>query len=128
MHIIIVMSLIKMARKKFSNTHIICHGIPERSFKIKGHQFPVCARCTGIYLGSFSYIGLVLIFNWGFNLTIFILGLLMIIPTFVDGFTQYLNLRESNNTLRFISGVIGGVGLAIVITSLRFIPGLLGIS
>lgn len=29
----------------------VCHQIPERSFFIAGHQFAVCARCTGIYSG-----------------------------------------------------------------------------
>jgi uncharacterized membrane protein len=29
----------------------VCHQIPERSFFIAGHQFAVCARCTGIYTG-----------------------------------------------------------------------------
>lgn len=28
-----------------------CHQDPERSFFIAGHQFAVCARCTGIYSG-----------------------------------------------------------------------------
>src|SRR2546427_5361767 len=28
-----------------------CHQIPERSFFIAGHQFAVCARCTGLYAG-----------------------------------------------------------------------------
>jgi len=29
----------------------ICHQIPERSFYVLGVQFPICARCTGIYSG-----------------------------------------------------------------------------
>ena len=29
----------------------LCHQIPERSFFIAGHQFAVCARCTGLYAG-----------------------------------------------------------------------------
>ena len=29
----------------------VCHQIPERSFFIAGHQFAVCARCTGLYAG-----------------------------------------------------------------------------
>lgn len=29
----------------------LCHQIPERSFFIAGHQFAVCARCTGLYMG-----------------------------------------------------------------------------
>ena len=35
------------------------------------------------------------------------------IPAAVDGFTQFLGLRKSNNNLRFLSGLIGGVGLII---------------
>jgi len=32
--------------------HFICHQRPERSFFIGGQQLPVCARCTGLYLGA----------------------------------------------------------------------------
>jgi uncharacterized membrane protein len=28
---------------------VICHQIPERSFFWGAYQFPVCARCTGLY-------------------------------------------------------------------------------
>ena len=34
--------------RTFSN---VCHQLPERSFFIAGHQFAVCARCTGLYIG-----------------------------------------------------------------------------
>lgn len=30
----------------------ICHQIPERSFHAAGVAFPVCARCTGLYLAA----------------------------------------------------------------------------
>jgi len=29
----------------------LCHQIPDRSFFIAGHQYAVCARCTGLYAG-----------------------------------------------------------------------------
>jgi uncharacterized membrane protein len=30
----------------------LCHQIPERSFHLASAQFPVCARCTGIYIAG----------------------------------------------------------------------------
>jgi len=31
-----------------------CHRIPERSLHVDGHQLPLCARCTGIYIGMLA--------------------------------------------------------------------------
>lgn len=30
---------------------VICHQLPARSFFLAGRQFPVCARCSGLYAG-----------------------------------------------------------------------------
>jgi hypothetical protein len=31
---------------------LVCHQLPARSFRLFAVQMPVCARCTGIYLGA----------------------------------------------------------------------------
>ena len=94
-------------------TKYICHRIPERSFFIKGHQFPVCARCTGFYTGLIVFLIYNCFFPVNYSLNLLIISIILMIPTAVDGFTQFLGLRKSNNNLRFVSGVIGGIGLII---------------
>jgi uncharacterized membrane protein len=38
----------------YSVGHLLCHQLPARSFHLWGASLPVCARCTGIYLGASS--------------------------------------------------------------------------
>ncbi len=39
-------------RVAFAVGHVICHQRPERSFFSCGLQWPVCGRCSGLYLGA----------------------------------------------------------------------------
>ena len=39
-------------RAAFALGHVICHQRPERSFFSCGAQWPVCGRCSGLYLGA----------------------------------------------------------------------------
>ena len=52
----------------FSAGSLICHQLPERSFFVDGYQFPVCARCTGLYLsgaaGVAGWLGLKITRRW----------------------------------------------------------------
>lgn len=105
----------------FRVSNLICHRIPGRTFNIHGIYFPVCARCTGFYLGAFSYFIYAYFFYIDYTLYLVSLGILMMIPTFLDGFTQLWGSRMSNNTLRLLTGLLGGVGLAIVVKAIKWV-------
>jgi uncharacterized membrane protein len=100
-------------------SRFFCHQMPERTFKINGTYFPVCSRCTGFYIGAFSYFIYVYFYYVDYNLMTLISSFLLLIPSFIDGITQFFNLRESNNILRFFTGLLGGVGLAILIKAFK---------
>lgn len=103
--------LVKSPRRKFT----FCHRLPDRTFKIRGKYFPVCCRCTGIYMGV-----LVAFLFWVFlriecNLDALLISLLFMFPMIIDVVTQSLKGRESCNSMRFITGLVGGVGYGILI-------------
>ncbi len=99
----------------------ICHRKPERSFFIKGHQFPVCSRCTGLYISMIVYVVYAYLMPIHYTLNYIYYGILLIIPCFVDGFTQALGKRESNNTLRFITGLLAGIGIMVILKFVKLI-------
>lgn len=89
--------------------------MPDRTFKIKNWYFPVCSRCTGIYVGLFLFFVQNLIISLFFNP---IFGLMLIFPTLLDGTTQFFGLRESNNHIRLLTGLLAGYGYGILILDL----------
>ncbi|MGP8023768.1 MAG: DUF2085 domain-containing protein [Methanobacterium sp.] len=104
--------------------YYICHRLPERTFKIRGHYFPVCARCTGIYFGMFLGYLVIAFTDLQYNFILVVISTLMIIPTFSDGITQFIYSRESNNTLRVTTGLIAGVGLIVLIKCIKLALGI----
>lgn len=83
-----------------------CHQIYERSFSYNGYQFPVCARCTGIFIGQI--IGVICIVL-GLRIN-FLWATALIIPMVIDGLIQLMKIIESNNIRRFITGFASGIG------------------
>lgn len=102
-------------------TRFICHRIPERTFNIRGYYFPVCSRCTGLYIGVFSCFIFIKLFYIYYSLNFILFSVLLIIPTLIDGFTQFFGFRESNNLIRFLTGLIAGVGLVILINTIKWL-------
>ena len=84
-----------------------CHQMASRSYFIKKRQLPLCARCTGVIIGSlFAY---AIFFFWAPPIWLCISGLAIM---FIDWFIQYLKIKESTNIRRLITGFIGGYSTA----------------
>lgn len=84
-----------------------CHQIPERSFFIKGKQFPICARCTGVLIGYFIAYTLFLIISLPAEYCLIGCAIM-----FVDWYIQFIGLCISTNVRRLFTGIIGGYSLA----------------
>lgn len=86
-----------------------CHQRADRSFYIKNYQFPLCARCTGIALSSIC--GYIIYLKKKPRLSI---GALLTVPMMFDGIVQLAGIKESTNIRRFVTGIMGGVGLVFI--------------
>ncbi len=84
-----------------------CHQMPERSFFYRDKQFPVCARCTGVFIGH--SLAIVLFFmkkQIPFKKCCILIGIMG-----ADWCIQEVGLKESTNGRRLITGFFGGLGL-----------------
>jgi len=102
-----------------------CHQLPERSFFIAGHQFAVCARCTGLYAGFGLFLLLYPLIRplrstqvppvkWLF---------LSAAPLAIDFSLTFLGLWENTHTSRLLTGLLLGA-----ITVFYVMPGLAELS
>ena len=89
------------------NSVIACHRIPERCFKIKGEPMQMCARCLGASIG---HIAALLLFIFDYLPNIFLsfsfMGIMLI-----DWSLQFFKIQYSTNPRRFITGILGGIGV-----------------
>jgi uncharacterized membrane protein len=104
--------------------YAICHRIDGRSFHLGDRQLPLCARCTGMYLGAVVGVAGMLLLGRGraggmpsrwVMVTLFGFTALM----GIDGVNSYLHffpalphLYEPQNWLRLITGMGNGLMLA----------------
>ena len=103
-------------QRKRSWMKYVCHQRPERCFWIAGKPMVICSRCFGVYLGLLIGFILPVAFREILHLDIEItFGILIfsIIPMALDGFSQLIGLRTSNNKARFITGLLAGISLGI---------------
>ena len=85
-----------------------CHQLYERSLFFRKYQFPVCARCTGLFLGQMAGIASLLLF---IKLDIVLLLLFAAVSAVllgVDGFLQLKGIWVSTNFRRLTTGILCG--------------------
>lgn len=112
-----------VAALAYSAGAVICHQAPERSFFLAGRQWPVCARCAGLYAGV--AIGLIV---WlvvrrvlpsrriGNRQAIAVLAL-MALPTLVSWAGGVLHFWDGTNAIRAV------LALPLGITAGAFVAG-----
>lgn len=103
--------------------YAVCHRIAERSFHVHDQPLPLCARCTGIYLGVL--IGLGVLAAQGRlraaqlpPLRLLAAQLALAATIAIDGLNSYLSLFEfytplypPHNTLRLFTGLAAGTAM-----------------
>ena len=95
--------------------YAVCHQLPERSIFIEGKQLPVCARDTGIYIGSLISFLFILLSRKRRNAIpvryISFTFVFFFILMGIDAFTSYLGIRITTNSIRLITGLLTGISL-----------------
>lgn len=107
--------------------YAICHRIEVRSFVANGRPLPLCARCTGIYLGVMTGLGVFAasgrlraarLYSWQVGAVLFLFVAVM----GIDGLNSYFHLfpgftglYEPRNWLRLTTGVFCGLTLISVV-------------
>lgn len=107
--------------------YAVCHRITERSFTINGRQLPLCARCTGMYLGAALTMLVLWLAGRARHTALPSLPILLILLSFVaimgvDGLNSYSHffpdaphLYEPRNWLRLVTGMGTGLTMGAII-------------
>jgi uncharacterized membrane protein len=102
--------------------YAVCHRIDSRSFHLGDRQIPLCARCTGMFLGAMLGLGFQA-FSSGKRsgsppVRVILVLMIFVIAFIVDGLNSYVSLipgvnpvYKPENILRLFTGT--GVGLVL---------------
>jgi uncharacterized membrane protein len=109
----------------FAAGGLICHQRPERSFFLDGHQFPVCARCTGLYLsGALGIAGWLVLKSarrWGslpFDAGLAKrMMLISVLPTAVSLATGFFGIWDGSNVTRAMLAIPLGASAGAIVAA-----------
>ncbi|MCL2434435.1 MAG: DUF2085 domain-containing protein [Clostridia bacterium] len=85
-----------------------CHQMAERSFSFRGYQYPVCARCTGLFFGQTAGVVCGLIFHGPGLWFLITCAALFTVLLAADGLGQHFGWWVSTNPRRLITGLLCG--------------------
>jgi uncharacterized membrane protein len=95
----------------------ICHQIPSRSFHTDNVQWPVCARCSGLYLAApiGALAALTVAGRRGSSRNA--VGWLVVaaVPTAITLVIQWLGIGQPSNLIRFVAALPLGTAVAWVL-------------
>lgn len=108
----------------------LCNHRADRGIYIHGFCLPLCARCTGLLLGSIagtaaekvslqyykkrhgkSATGEAFLMKPQIKLAV---GTVFLVPTAIDGLVEYAAEKESTNHRRLTTGLLGGLGCTLI--------------
>ncbi len=104
--------------------YAVCHRITERSFVIAGRQLPLCARCSGTFIGALvGFFGQIVLLRRRRSAEFPPPLIIAILITFTllwaaDGFNSYMtllggpHLYEPRNWLRLSTGALQGLAMS----------------
>ncbi|MCU0508722.1 MAG: DUF2085 domain-containing protein [Anaerolineae bacterium] len=106
--------------------YAVCHRIPERTFELAGRPLPLCARCSGLYLGAAAALLALAARGRGRAGRFPAPGYLLILGAFMlawagDGLNSFLalldlpHLYEPTNRLRLVTGALAGISVGAVL-------------
>jgi len=105
----------------------VCHQIPARSYFLAGQPLPLCARCSGIYLGALVGLASILIMRRARCSDLPPTRVLAVLVGFIalmamDGLNSYLSffpglpqLYSPQNVLRLLTGTLHGLALSLIL-------------
>ena len=96
---------------------MMCHGFAPRCLELWNVPMPICARCTGIYVGLFLGLALFCAFPIVHERALRMVMYAAATPMALDGLTQLAGLRESVNPLRIATGLVAGFAFGLWVLS-----------
>ncbi len=105
----------------------VCHQIPARTIHLAGQALPLCARCSGIYVGAAVGFIFIVAARRGRSSIMPPVPVLAVLLAFVgafavDGINSYLSffpglphLYDPQNWLRFTTGTLHGLAISLIV-------------